>query len=502
MTSPVLTVWLRPADPGASAAARRIGSELEKNGVQVLARRPERTLDGLSVVVMADDGGASCDAAQRIRSGAPIAEHDGRMLAVLASASAPSAAQLWNLMNAGADDALWWPADGGAAALAAAQGQAVAQILARLQRWQAVSQLQESSAVTQLLAGANRAWRALVREVVEVAAFTQSPVLITGETGTGKDLVAQLIHRLGGSQGGLTILDCTTLSPELAGSELFGHERGAYTGAQGARDGAFALAHGGTLFLDEVGELPLPLQAQLLRVLQERQYKRIGSNTWQSSQFRLVCATNRDLEAEVARGAFRADLFYRIATWRCRTPPLRERRDDILPLASHFLRQLAPRGACLDFDPAVREFLLAREYPGNVRDLRQTVARIWHRHCGPGPVTIGALPPDERPAGTGHLAAPASVAAAPPSPAAVPSSLAAAPLASAAAPPSLERLFEDAVRQSLAQGHGLARISQTAAETALRIVLEEEGGNNQRAAARLGVTDRALQIRRKARQQA
>ena len=384
------------------------------------------------------------------------------MLALVVSPSAPSAAQLWALLDAGADDALWWSTD----------GSAIESVLARLQRWQAVHQLQESSAVRAHLIGANSTWRALVREVVEVAAFTKSPVLITGETGTGKDLIAHLIHRLGGGQGELTILDCTTLSPELAGSELFGHERGAFTGAQGSRDGAFAQADGGTLFLDEVGELPLPLQAQLLRVLQEHHFKRVGSNTWQSSRFRLVCATNRDLEAEVARGAFRADLFYRVAAWRCRTPPLRERPDDILPLAMHFLQQLSSRGEQHGFDPAVRDFLQTRAYPGNVRDLRQTVARIWHRHCGKGPITLGALPPEERPRCADRCAAQDEQWP--------------------------DRQFEGAVRHALALGHGLTHISQAAADLALRIVLEEEDGNNQRAAIRLGVTDRALQIRRKA----
>jgi transcriptional regulator with GAF, ATPase, and Fis domain len=303
--------------------------------------------------------------------------------------------------------------------------------------------------------------------VVEVAAFTQSPVLITGETGTGKDLVAQAIHRLSGARGELTVLDCTTLSPELAGSELFGHERGAFTGAVAPRDGAFAAANGGVLFLDEVGELPLPLQAQLLRVIQEQQFKRVGSNTWQPTRFRLVCATNRDLEAEVAAGRFRADLYYRIAAWRCRTPPLRERQADILPLVAHFLRQLAGSGTALyTLDPAVRQYLLTRHYPGNVRDLRQTVARIWYRHSGPGPITIGDVPPEERQAG---------------------------------APVWPDPGFAEAIRHALDLGIGLARIGQTAADTAIQLVLEQEGDNNQRAALRLGVTDRTLQLRRKAR---
>src|SRR5678816_4688946 len=143
--------------------------------------------------------------------------------------------------------------------------------------------------------------------------------LIAGESGTGKELVARLIHALDRREpkGPFVVLDCTTVSPELAGSEFFGHERGAFTTAVTAREGAFAMADGGTLFLDEVGELPLALQAELLRVIQERVYKRVGSNTWKQADFRLVCATNRDLAAEEAKGNFRLDLFHRIASSRC-----------------------------------------------------------------------------------------------------------------------------------------------------------------------------------------
>jgi transcriptional regulator with GAF, ATPase, and Fis domain len=430
------------------------------------------------------------------------------VLAIATGRAPPAPETLWQLLDAGAADALWWPPAAGA--------DVAAQVLARLRRWQAVQQLMASAAVRGCLVGDSAAWRALVRGVVEVAAFTQSPVLITGETGTGKDLIAQLIHRLSGCQGELTVLDCTTLSPELCGSELFGHEKGAFTGAVAAREGAFALADGGVLFLDEVGELPLPLQAQLLRAVQERKYKRLGGNSWQPTQFRLVCATNRELEAEVAAGRFRADLYYRIAGWRCRPPPLRERPDDILPLVGHFLAQMAPPGAqgapgghpgrLRDasgvggvggggggvsavsaaggvggvgdaggigavgvLDPAVRQYLLTRDYPGNVRELRQTVARIWHRHSGPGPITVGAVPPDERlGAGAGQRW---------PGPA-----------------------LEAAVRHALDLGLGLGAISQAAGDLAVRIVLEQEEGNNQRAALRLGVSDRTLQLRRKARQ--
>ncbi|NRR31199.1 sigma-54-dependent Fis family transcriptional regulator [Oxalobacteraceae bacterium] len=414
-----------------------------------------------------------------------------QVLALASAAAAPPAPQLWQCLAAGAADVQWWPATAAGTAGAVARSASArppsslpaslsaslptsapvslpaAALLARLRRWHAVETLLRSPIVSQCLVGASARWQTLVREVVEVAALTQSPVLITGETGTGKDLIAQTIHRLSGCKGDFTVLDCTTLSPELCGSELFGHERGAFTGAAAARDGAFALADGGLLFLDEVGELPLPLQAQLLRAIQERKYKRLGSNSWQPTQFRLVCATNRELETEVAQGRFRADLYYRIAAWRCRTPPLRERREDIPALASHFLRELAPPGSCCEFDPALAACLLARDYPGNVRELRQTVARIWHRHCGVGPVTVGALPPEDRPACDGGDAG------------------------------WLDAAFETAIRHALAMGAGLTRISQVAADVAIRIVLDEENGSNQRAALRLGVTDRALQIRRK-----
>jgi transcriptional regulator with GAF, ATPase, and Fis domain len=371
-----------------------------------------------------------------------------------------SADAMWAALAAGASDLLQWPPGGAPAEVAA-------QAAARLRRWQAVQRLMDSAAVQATLVGNSPAWRALVRNVVEVAAFTQSSVLITGETGTGKEQIAQLIHRLGpgGAARDMVVVDCTTLSPELAGSEFFGHERGAFTGAAAARDGAFALADGGILFLDEVGELPLPMQAQLLRVIQEQQYKRVGSNTWQPTRFRLVCATNRDLEAGVADGSFRADLYYRIAGWRCRPPPLRERQSDILPLAQHFIRLLAQGEACCELDPALKGFLLTRDYPGNVRDLRQTVSRIWHRHCGPGPLTIGDVPPDERPRG-------------------------------AAVWP--DSCFASAIRHAVDLGVGLGRITQAAGDMAIQLVLEQENDNNQRAAVRLGVTDRALQLRRKA----
>ncbi|TWI69347.1 sigma-54 interacting transcriptional regulator [Pseudoduganella lurida] len=438
------TLWMHPLDPASAGAAGALHAALASSGLVLEDAAPGSF--GIVLCSGADD--------TSLATLAVLAER-ATVLAIDCARTPLPPDAMWRVLAAGATDLLAWTT----AALCAQQ------VAARLARWSAVQELMASSAVRGWLVGDSPAWRTLVHSVVEVAAFTRSPVLITGETGTGKDLIAQLIHQLAGAPGELTVLDCTTLSPELAGSELFGHERGAFTGAVNARDGAFAQADGGILFLDEVGELPLPMQAQLLRVIQERKYKRVGSNTWQPSRFRLVCATNRDLEAEIANGTFRADLYYRIAAWRCRPPPLRERPGDILPLVEHFLRQLDPDGPSRALDAAVRDYLLTREYKGNVRDLRQTVARLWHRHTGPGPITIGDVPPDERPA---------RVPCWPDAP------------------------FCTAIRHAVDRGVSLARIGQAATDMAIRLVLEQEDDNNQRAAQRLGVTDRALQIRRKA----
>jgi transcriptional regulator with GAF, ATPase, and Fis domain len=327
-----------------------------------------------------------------------------------------------------------------------------------------------SPVVRDNLVGKSPAWISLLRQIVEVATFTTAPILITGESGTGKELAARLIHALDQRphKGELIVLDCTTIVPELSGSEFFGHERGAFTGAVSARDGAFALANGGTLFLDEVGDLPLRLQAELLRVVQEHTYKRVGSNVWQETDFRLVCATNRDLQQEESQGRFRRDFYYRIASWTCKLPPLRERPEDILPLADHFLQHLRPNEAAPRMDHPVRDYLLQRTYPGNARDLKQVVSRLSYRHVGSGPITVGDIPAEERP--QTHS---------------VPGGW-------------RDEAFESVIRRAAVLGAGLKEITQAASDTAIRTVVTEENGNLRRAARRLGVTDRALQMRRAA----
>jgi transcriptional regulator with GAF, ATPase, and Fis domain len=283
-------------------------------------------------------------------------------------------------------------------------------------------------------------------------------------------LFAQLVHTLDprAQKGKLVVCDCTTIVPELSGSEFFGHERGAFTGAVAERKGAFALADGGTLFLDEVGELPLNLQAELLRVIQERTYKRVGGNSWQKTNFRLVCATNRNLIEEQSQDRFRRDLYYRIAAWTCHLPPLCERREDILVLAKHFIEQLRPHNPP-ELDEAVRQYFQMLDYPGNVRDLKQLVTRIVQHHVGPGAITVGDIPEDERPCSDNEFDS------------------------------WSEAGLETAVRSAIASGVSLKEIERTAGELAERIVIEQEQGNLQRAAIRLGVTDRALQMRRAAR---
>jgi transcriptional regulator with GAF, ATPase, and Fis domain len=384
------------------------------------------------------------------------------IIALAAPGALLTRAESWRLLSAGASEVLVWES----------AADVTARIHALVQRWSEVRQLAESPAVRETLIGQSPAYRSVIRRVIEAARFTDLPILFIGESGTGKELLARIVHALmpratRGPEGTqLVTVDCTTLAPELSGSELFGHERGAFTGAVSAREGAFALAHGGTMFLDEVGELPLTLQAQLLRTVQEKTYKRVGGNVWNTTKFRLVCATNRDLTQAVRTGTFRGDLYYRIAGWVFRVPPLADRREDILPLAEHFYRQIhGPRESAV-FDGAVCEYLLNREYPGNIRDLRQLVERIAYRHVGPGPVTPGDIPEDDRPV-AGEV------------PCAWPDD-------------DLER----SLSRAIALGAGLKEISQATSSVAIRMAVQSEHGNLQRAAKRLGVTDRALQIRR------
>jgi transcriptional regulator with GAF, ATPase, and Fis domain len=453
---PTCTAWFR-----ACGCADLVASEIQQ----------ELSAAGINLVPLDDAGrdgrfGIVCFAeiSEELFSILALGGSGFRLILAVAVSPAQTAIPVWQLLQAGASDALAWDE----------QGVAAKQIGAKLARWSKIDALVSEACSMGFFVGESPAWRALVRKVVEAAHFTTAPILLTGESGTGKELLARLVSNVTRANDStreprreLVTVDCGTLLPELSGSEFFGHERGAFTGAHTTREGAFSMANGATLLLDEIGDIPLILQAQILRSIQEKTYKRLGGNVWYNTNYRLVSATNRDLEQMVERGQFRLDLYYRIAGCILRTPPLRERREDILPLVRHFLTRILERPAP-DLDDCLSEYLINRPYPGNVRELLQLIQRLAIRYPGIGPVTAGDLPEDDRPAaGTDIRAWP-------------------------------DARFEESITQAVMLGASLKEISQVATRTAVRIAVAAESGNLQRAAQRLRVTDRAVQMRRAA----
>ena len=228
--------------------------------------------------------------------------------------------------------------------------------------------------------------------VLERVAASEIDVLIHGENGTGKELVAtELVQRSRRSEGPVVVVDCGSISPNLVESELFGHVRGAFTGADREREGAFEAANGGTLFLDEIGELPLELQPKLLRALEAREVRRVGQTKMKHVDVRVIAATNRDLEREVNRGRFREDLYYRLAKVSVRVPPLRDRTDDIPLLVSTFLASMGAHDASKLFSASVIEEMQLHDWPGNVRELRNYIERS---------IVLDDVPPPPRRSGT------------------------------------------------------------------------------------------------------
>jgi transcriptional regulator with GAF, ATPase, and Fis domain len=211
---------------------------------------------------------------------------------------------------------------------------------------------------------------------LERVAASDIDALIHGESGTGKELVAtEIVQRSPRAQGPLVVVDCGSISPALVESELFGHVRGAFTGADRDREGAFEAADGGTVFLDEIGELPLELQPKLLRALEQREVRRVGTSRARRVDVRVIAATHRELEREVNRGRFRDDLFYRLAKVSVRVPPLRDRREDLPLLVDSFLAAFGRRDGGRLFSPEVLEQMMQHDWPGNVRELRNYVER-------------------------------------------------------------------------------------------------------------------------------
>ncbi len=312
-------------------------------------------------------------AGDRVEAGAPV-RYAGRVIGLLVARWPPAAT---------------W--DGDAVSMLLSTGAAAAgpAVSGAIQRRDAAA-----SSRTSDLIGVSAAIRD-VRNAIDRAAGAPFPVLILGESGSGKELAARLLHRRSPRRDRpFCALNCAALPDDLAESELFGHARGAFTGAHGERQGVFEEAHGGTLFLDEIGELSLRAQAKVLRTIQEGEVRRVGENTCRRVDVRLVAATNRDLRDEVAAGRFRMDLLYRLDVIRIALPPLRARRDDILLLTEHFWREATGRiGSRATLSTATLAALARYDWPGNIRELQNVLAALAVRSPRRGVVMPTALPP-------------------------------------------------------------------------------------------------------------
>jgi DNA-binding NtrC family response regulator len=309
--------------------------------------------------------------------------------------------------------------------------------------------------------------------VVEKVANTPSTVLITGESGTGKELIARALHENSSRHGGPFIkINCAAIPKTLMESELFGYEKGAFTGAVGAKPGRFELAHGGTLFLDEIGEIPIEMQVKLLRVLQESEFERVGGIKTIKVDVRLVTATNRDLLQEIGAGTFREDLFYRLNVVPIHIPPLRERHEDIPLLVDHFITKFNERlrKQVTSIAPDAIERLVAHSWPGNIRELENLMERTV-LFCEEPQIRVSDLPPE------------ISQLAPLPAPVAAPGEAAAALTAAGLAAGSLK----EAVR---------AQTERVERELIQR-ALDETGGNVTQAARKLKISRKSLQTKMK-----
>lgn len=228
-----------------------------------------------------------------------------------------------------------------------------------------------------------------VRRMVEICAKTDANVLLFGETGVGKDLLAQTIHRASHRAAFPFVkVGCTLFPPQLIESELYGHEKGSFTGAEQQRKGRFDLAEGGTLYLDDVDDIPLEQQSKLLRAIEEKVFERVGGTTLIKADVRIIASTKKNLLEKISRGEFREDLYYRLDVLRINIPPLRERREDVPLLTEHLLQRIA-RGQPFDVEPAAVELLQRHDWPGNVRELLHTLERAFL--VGGGQITAELL---------------------------------------------------------------------------------------------------------------
>jgi two-component system, NtrC family, nitrogen regulation response regulator NtrX len=326
--------------------------------------------------------------------------------------------------------------------------------------------------------------------LIQRTAPSEGRVLITGENGTGKELIARALHQHSRRKGGPFVkLNCAAVPHELIESELFGHEKGAFTGAVSVRRGKFELAHEGTLFLDEIGDMPAAMQAKLLRVLQEGELERVGGAETIKVDVRVIAATNKSLEQEIAAGRFREDLYYRINVVQLHSPPLRERREDLPDLIDTFLKEACARNGRkpLRLSPEALSVMASYDYPGNVRELRNLVERLAILCEGPvvsGPEALELLPRGRSqaplpPASASAAPLPPAVASPtlplpPPAAAEPPAPRAAEPPAHTGFRPRVDRTFreqvEDAEREIIL--HALAHTQDNVTEAARLLDLE------------------------------
>ncbi|HEY9166480.1 MAG TPA: sigma-54 dependent transcriptional regulator [Candidatus Kryptonia bacterium] len=244
------------------------------------------------------------------------------------------------------------------------------------ENWRLRQQMSELSGVDEIIGESSQMKKVI--DLAKTVAQTDTTVMVRGESGTGKELVARTIHANSSRRYfPIITVNCGAVPETLLESELFGHEKGAFTGAQFRRKGKFEMADGGTIFLDEIGAISQKMQVQLLRVIESKQFTRVGGNDVISSDFRVVCATNRDLEAAVADKSFREDLYYRLNVFTVFVPPLRERRVDIPPLVNHFIKKYASsmNKPLLEIAPEAMDLLIRNKWPGNVRELENVVER-------------------------------------------------------------------------------------------------------------------------------
>ncbi len=320
-----------------------------------------------------------------------------------------------------------------------------------------------------------------LRQLIERVAPTDATVLITGESGTGKEMISREFYRRSPRRGHPFIkVNCAAVSPTLIESEFFGHERGAFTGATERREGRFELANNGTLLLDEVSEIPASLQAKLLRVLQEREFERVGGSRTIKVNVRIIATSNRDLMSHVQKGDFRQDLYYRLNVFPVHVPALRERTEDIPLLADHFLRRFTRKHGVkvTGFSDSARNAMMAYRWPGNVRELQNTIERAVILSESGRPVNAAAL-------GLPMELDPAAVAAMPAwdsPPVEEPAVTEAAPVAANPTPAS----------PGVTDPQGQVLKLDELEKQAIRAALRQTGGNRTQAAAALGISIRTL----------